>query len=449
MTSCKNTLALAALLLTGTAFAQTTIQNMNIVVVENSNLTVQNPSQTTVAFMQDANDSLDFYDFGNNIIASASAGLVQPFTLTADSQMICQFDARPYIDSYKSIPLGFTTSQPASIKVVLSWRSDPATDSTQRPAYVWIKETASGSMYSVSATDTVSLSIPANSNGTADYTICFGPAIDKQATNTNCFNSADGSISVTNPNNSNWDVDFYSGSTFVSSTHMNTPNYTFNSLTAGSYTVVTKVEGMVVDSSVVTVGSPAAISPSFTISNGPFIAGDTVVFTNNTTGSLTYNWDFGDSNTDNNFSTSHAYAGTGSYIVTLTVTNANGCQESATGNVSISGSLMRPNMTPAHGFETGSDAGADGSESVSDAAAARIGQNTNVTIGTGEQKIVVNQDSDAPVNVEILTIDGRLISSTQTAEASSQFSVPSNGIYIVRITQGAAILECKKIFVVN
>jgi hypothetical protein len=48
-----------------------------------------------------------------------------------------------------------------------------------------------------------------------------------------------------------------------------------------------------------------------------------VVFVNNSTGggTVTYAWDFGDGNSDTTMNAGHTYAGNGTYVVTLTVTN--------------------------------------------------------------------------------------------------------------------------------
>jgi len=58
----------------------------------------------------------------------------------------------------------------------------------------------------------------------------------------------------------------------------------------------------------------------------------TVNFTNTSSGSapLTYAWTFGDGGTSNVGSPSHPYTGFGSYNVSLTVTDANGCQNTLT-----------------------------------------------------------------------------------------------------------------------
>ena len=51
---------------------------------------------------------------------------------------------------------------------------------------------------------------------------------------------------------------------------------------------------------------------------------DTIVFTNTTTGALTYSWDFGDKATSTEKDPVHIYTASGTYIVTLTATNEGG-----------------------------------------------------------------------------------------------------------------------------
>lgn len=69
--------------------------------------------------------------------------------------------------------------------------------------------------------------------------------------------------------------------------------------------------------------------------------GETVSFTNTTTiqgsGTLTYDWDFGDTSTSILTDPTHSYApSTGSYLVTMIAMSANGCQDTITDSLRIS-----------------------------------------------------------------------------------------------------------------
>jgi PKD repeat protein len=79
-----------------------------------------------------------------------------------------------------------------------------------------------------------------------------------------------------------------------------------------------------------------------------------VHFTNGSSGGTTYNWDFGDGNTSPLVNPSHQYQNYGEYIVTLIVTNANGCADTATQIIYVDyfKGLFVPNaLTPEDGPE--------------------------------------------------------------------------------------------------
>ena len=71
---------------------------------------------------------------------------------------------------------------------------------------------------------------------------------------------------------------------------------------------------------------------AFTTSTQSTTPDTTITFTNTSTGTspLTYAWDFGDGDIDVTTSPTHSYSGTGSYIVTLTASNAYGVSSATT-----------------------------------------------------------------------------------------------------------------------
>ncbi|MBS1558119.1 MAG: PKD domain-containing protein [Bacteroidetes bacterium] len=79
----------------------------------------------------------------------------------------------------------------------------------------------------------------------------------------------------------------------------------------------------------------AGPSVSFTSAITGCVA-SSVSFTNTTSGSVTgYTWLLGDGNTSTQTNAAHAYLGTGTYVATLNATNAAGCQNSFSKNISI------------------------------------------------------------------------------------------------------------------
>jgi PKD repeat protein len=75
---------------------------------------------------------------------------------------------------------------------------------------------------------------------------------------------------------------------------------------------------------------PSGLQPAFTFTPGSPTANQNVLFDASTSRSpannpiVSYSWDFGDRTTGSNVATSHAYASAGTYVVTLTVTDAAG-----------------------------------------------------------------------------------------------------------------------------
>jgi hypothetical protein len=73
--------------------------------------------------------------------------------------------------------------------------------------------------------------------------------------------------------------------------------------------------------------------------------GNSVTVTNNSTGALTYSYDFGDGSAlETGASPTHAYAALGTYTITLTVTGAGGCVSSTAQTVTIATLAVAPEL---------------------------------------------------------------------------------------------------------
>lgn len=81
--------------------------------------------------------------------------------------------------------------------------------------------------------------------------------------------------------------------------------------------------------------SSITVHPLPTAAFNSNVAVNVVDFTPNDLTNTSYNWDFGDGNTSTDVTPQHTYAANGSYTVTLTVTNANGCTQQFTDNIDI------------------------------------------------------------------------------------------------------------------
>lgn len=124
-----------------------------------------------------------------------------------------------------------------------------------------------------------------------------------------------------------WLWDFGDGNT---STQQN-PTHTYAA--SGDYEVTlttTNDEGCVnefsLDDAVQSIGLP---TPAFSVDVALGCTGDLFTFMNESSdGAVSYLWDFGDGNTSTEASPTHSYADIGTYTVTLTAYNINGCDSS-------------------------------------------------------------------------------------------------------------------------
>jgi gliding motility-associated-like protein len=104
---------------------------------------------------------------------------------------------------------------------------------------------------------------------------------------------------------------------------------------SGTYSVqmtsVTGCSSPLITHGVTMVAAPVA---NFSINNNNG-CNSFISFNNNTSGFFSNYWNFGDGDTSSAISPSHTYAAYGTYTVTLTVHNLNGCSDTATGIVTI------------------------------------------------------------------------------------------------------------------
>ena len=166
-------------------------------------------------------------------------------------------------------------------------------------------------------TDTKSVSVTVFGTPTADFSAsdaCAGTAVsftNKSSTGSYLWNFGDGGASTTT-----------------------SPSHTYKS--AGTYTVMLTVKNSngceSSTSSQITIH--ALPKTAFATASGCEKAG--IQFTNNTAGTNTYAWTFGDGGTSAAKNPNHTYNSSGTFNVTLTATNGNGCSMEAKQAVVVS-----------------------------------------------------------------------------------------------------------------
>jgi gliding motility-associated-like protein len=121
---------------------------------------------------------------------------------------------------------------------------------------------------------------------------------------------------------------------------------------AGTYTItVTNTANGCTTSDVVVINPDVLPDANFTASPNSGTPPLTVSFTNNSTGSVGYLWNLGDGTSSTATNPSNIYVGTGSYPVTLYAVNGNGCVDSMTIMIEVSGNsvLVIPNVFTPNG----------------------------------------------------------------------------------------------------
>ncbi len=181
------------------------------------------------------------------------------------------------------------------------------THSYQTAGVYTVTLTSTNSFNSGSSSQTITVGVPPTADFTHNAPVLLGQPIS--------FTNQ--SVSVT-PATYEWDLGDGATSTADNPTHLYEA--------AGVYTVTLTVSNSVgLDSSshAVTVAAPA--EAGFLYQN-PLIVGETAVFTDSSTSgfALSYLWDFGDGATSTAVTPTHSFTTTGSFTVTLTISNTMG-----------------------------------------------------------------------------------------------------------------------------
>jgi len=120
------------------------------------------------------------------------------------------------------------------------------------------------------------------------------------------------------------------------------PSHTYPN--PGTYTVtLIASNGTVSDTTTSVINVYANAVAVFNITaNDTICLGQSVTFNNTSTNSNASSWNFGDGNTSTNISPTHTYGANGNYAVTLIAQNPNGCNDTITQNIFVTGAQINP-----------------------------------------------------------------------------------------------------------
>lgn len=243
---------------------------------------------------------------------------------------------------------------------------------------------------------------------------------------TSCFGANDGSIEA--------QVNSQSASVFSWTNALGTilkQDTAFTSiisgLSAGSYTVnITTTNAFCPTSSqsVDVVETPEIIAQFNAVDLLIDIAHNaTVSFINNSSNATSYLWNFGDGNTSTAQSPTHTYSTEGTFVVTLTATNTNGCDTTFSQQITVLNTTGISDLVAENGISMYQTSG----------------------------QLIVNV-SDAPFDGEIQCLDltGKEVWKTRIKidnQTSISLKPLSSGIYLIRLTSNSEEIISRKIFV--
>jgi gliding motility-associated-like protein len=236
----------------------------------------------------------------------------------SDSVVVIQVNISNIVDAMCGNPTGSATAVPSNgtSPYTYAWSTNP-------PQTGDVLQNVNGGTYTVTVTDANSCS------GTASVTIgdTPGPTLSVTSTDENC-DQCNGTATVT--------MNGASGmQTYLWSNGQTTASLT--GLCSGTYTVTVNDGGCIATASVTIQNTPGPVA-DFNVHPTTIILGEgAITFTDNSSGNVvTWDWDFGDGSAHGTGSqTSHTYDQSGEYTITLVVTDANGCSDTAYSTVYI------------------------------------------------------------------------------------------------------------------
>lgn len=218
----------------------------------------------------------------------------------------------------------FTNSSASGPNISYAWDfGNGQTSSLENPAAV---------TYTTAGTFTVSLSVTNTTTGCVntftDNVVVSDFAAGIDAPLSACVGSTVNVSDLSTVGANQWNWSFGNGQT---STAQN-PSVTYGAV--GTYTISLISENtnsgcQDTETQTITITPPP--TPSFSTSTTIGCSPVTATFTNNSPGGTSYNWDFGDGTTGTGFNPGqHIYTANGTYSVTLTMVDANGCTGTTT-----------------------------------------------------------------------------------------------------------------------
>lgn len=423
MKTLKFTFALIAFITFNGLKAQTVVDsilNLEVSIVYNSNMGYQVPTTQNLIFSATTPDSSGLLSSGGP--SSSSTYVFDPlttvysFSIDSSGNPTTDIKVQSGITEFYTGDFGFTANTAATISVTAAFTTVP------NGSYcAYMKRISTGEVFPI-LNDTMTITVPVNATYATDFILLVGPTITKTINAEICYGDGQGGIDVI-CKSSDWNYRIYdSSNNLILQENVFAPDTTIDQLAQASYTVVTSVSQIIVDSASFVVTGPAPIIPTFTISDYAPVENSTVNFTNGSSGATTYTWDFGDANSDNTMNTSHGYSTAGTYTITLTAYNG-GCANVVTDSLTVFAAPFMFNNNPGDR----NNPSANSSNTMRE-------ENQEIVVATEMHKITIcGKNESREMQVELLNMNGQLISSQKTNSNTIEMTIENGGVYLLRV----------------
>ncbi|MFN8285147.1 MAG: PKD domain-containing protein [Chitinophagales bacterium] len=393
------------------AFQKTNDQELTITA---ANTATQLLDVTTVAFNTDATVNMDAQYDGMKVAGALNRHTL--YTHNANPMQWLAVNTLKSIEETSTVPVGFE----AGISGNYSF-SFGGVNSFDPTSYITLEDKKLNIFHDVRSGD---YSFTADATDNFDrFVLHFTPAAKINTTNASC--SASGQINIEQPGAASWNYSVTnSNGVVVSSGTLNQANPVTVSAATGVYTVsLTDANNYTVVKNIQVSGAQqmtAGITTSATVAE----TGEDIVF-NSLSSASSYTWNFGDGTTANTSSASHSYTAEGVYTVALEVTNADGCNATASQQVTVNSK-------------------ATGINNLTD---------SKLTIWSNEDRVYVDfsKQKHVEATIDIYNVLGQVVSSEKfgkTTIYSRQLNNLEAGYVVVSVKTDTGITT-KKVFITN
>lgn len=259
------------------------------------------------------------------------------------------------------------------------------------------------------------------------FVLHFTPAAAITTVNGTCTENGTLSVTQDGPADWNYTITKTNDTTTIAAGTLNSTTPINQALPMGTYQItLTDNSGYQVIKNVQVNGQTPISAATMTASTTTVEEDQTITLINTTSNTTTTEWNFGDGNTATTNTADHTYTTPGIYTVTLTVTNADGCQSTTTQTVTVTEKLNT-------GITTTSK------ESIHiypNPASTKL--NINLSKVTAETKLTLTN----ALGQTIQTLD-KLKQGVNTIDVSQL----AEGLYLITVNEGKAVLTTQRIVI--